>query len=178
LPWEAIVLRRDEGGASLVEFALVLPLILMLILGMVTAGIAYNEKMALAHAARESSRFGATLPVGNMGNLDAWLDAVKARAVADATGSLDPGTPGLWICVAYVYPNGSGADDRTRRVVDDGTPPDTYEYDDCYADGRPGDERRIQVQVRRDTELDALFFSTTVSLGSEAASRYESGPGS
>ncbi len=172
------MLRHEERGASLVEFALVLPLIMMIVLGLVSAGLAYNEKIALAHAARESSRFGATLPVGNLGTLDTWLDAVKSRAIADATGSLDPGTPGLSICVAYVYPDGSGADDRTRRVVDNGTPPDVHENLDCFPDGRPGDERRVQVRVRRDTEMDALFFSTTISIGSDGVSRYESGPGS
>ena len=78
---------QTDRGASLVEFALVLPLILMLVLGLVTAGIAYNEKITLTHSAREAARFGATFPVSNAASLEAWLAAVEARAVADAATS-------------------------------------------------------------------------------------------
>ncbi len=34
---------RDERGAALVEFALLLPLLMCLLLGTVTGGIAYNK---------------------------------------------------------------------------------------------------------------------------------------
>ena len=42
-----------SAGAALIELAMVLPLIVMLILGMVSAGIAFNNQLALTHAARE-----------------------------------------------------------------------------------------------------------------------------
>ena len=167
------MLRRDEGGASLVEFALVLPLILMLVLGLVSAGIAYNEKITLTHAAREAARFAATLPISNAASLEAWLAAVEARAVADAAGSLDPGTPGLSICIAYVYPDGSGANDSTKHRLN-GVPGGG----DCFTDGRPGSERRVQIEVGRAIDLEALFFSTTIGLESQAVSRFEAGPSS
>ena len=51
----------DERGTALVEFALVLPLVLMLAFGVVTAGLTYNHKIDLTHAAREGARYGATL---------------------------------------------------------------------------------------------------------------------
>ena len=167
------MLRRDEGGASLVEFALVLPLILMLVLGLVSAGIAYNDKITLTHAARESARFAATFPISNSASLEAWLAAVEARALADAAGSLDPGTPGLYICIAYVFPDGSGANDSTKRRLN-GAPGSA----DCFTDGRPSTERRVQIEIGRDTELEALFFSTTIGLKSQAVSRFEAGPSS
>jgi Flp pilus assembly protein TadG len=50
-----------ERGAALVEFALVLPLVLMLAFGIVTAAVTYNHKIDLTHAAREGARYGATL---------------------------------------------------------------------------------------------------------------------
>ena len=43
-----------------VEFALVLPLLAMLLLGTVTAGIAFSHSLGLTNAVREGSRFGAT----------------------------------------------------------------------------------------------------------------------
>jgi len=86
--------RGDSRGAALVELALALPLLVMLLVGMVSAGIAYNNQLALTHAAREGGRYGATLPVTNFGSLAAWLDEVSDQAVADDEGVravLDPG---------------------------------------------------------------------------------------
>ena len=51
---------RRERGVVAVEFALVLPLLAMLLLGTVTAGIAFSHSLGLTNAVREGSRFGAT----------------------------------------------------------------------------------------------------------------------
>lgn len=174
------MLNRTERGASLVEFAIVMPLVLMLVIGLVSAGIAYNEKLALTHAARETARFGATLPISNPvypTNLNQWLDALAVRAVDDATGSLDPAAPGYSLCVAYVYPDGTGADDQTRKRVDTGGGP-VFSAGTCFADGRPDEERRVQVQASQNTDFEALLFSTTVTLTSRATARFESSLGS
>ncbi len=171
------MLRRDDRGASLVEFALVLPLVLMLVLGLVSAGISYNHQLALTHAAREAGRYGSTLPVTGFGSLNLWLDDVAARVANNATGSLAPGTPNRYICVAYVFPNGpvSAALDHTRHRQEfpDGTI--THNLGPCpgVVDSRPPGERRVQVVVRRDSDIEALFWSTTVTLESSALSRYE-----
>lgn len=167
---------RNERGASLVELAIALPLLMMLLLGMVSAGIAYNHNLALAHSAREAGRHAATLPVTNFGSMDLWLDEVAARAIEDATGSLNPGTPGLVVCVAYVHPNGSLATDVTRnRTINGATV--SYGATPCFVDSRPDDERRVQVSVTRETTFNALLFSTTLTLDSEATSRFEAGFG-
>ena len=50
---------RNEKGASAVEFALVLPLFVMLIFGMFQFGIAFNNWIAITHAAREGARLAA-----------------------------------------------------------------------------------------------------------------------
>jgi Flp pilus assembly pilin Flp len=46
----------DERGAVAVEFALVLPLLLTLVFGIVQFGLALNTKLTLTHAAREGAR--------------------------------------------------------------------------------------------------------------------------
>jgi len=102
---------------------------------------------------------------------------VAARAVEDATGDLDPGTPGLHICVAYVYPIGSGAQDQTRRRVEDASGVIT-DGGTCFADGRPNNERRVQVEVERSADFEALVFSTTLTLDSSATARFEASLGS
>jgi len=50
---------KSEKGASAVEFAIILPILVMLIFGIVQFGIAYNNYIALTHAAREGARLAA-----------------------------------------------------------------------------------------------------------------------
>jgi Flp pilus assembly protein TadG len=49
--------RRDDGGQALVEFALVLPVLLLLILGLIDVARAVEEENTLAFAAREGTRY-------------------------------------------------------------------------------------------------------------------------
>ena len=48
---------RDERGQALAEFALILPLILFFIAGVVEMGRAWNIKQAVTDAAREGARY-------------------------------------------------------------------------------------------------------------------------
>ena len=48
-----------EQGAAAVEFAIILPWLVMLVLGIFEFGIAYNNYIALTHAAREGARLAA-----------------------------------------------------------------------------------------------------------------------
>lgn len=168
--------ERREAGASLVEFALILPLLLLLVFGIISFGLIFHAKLSITDGAREAGRYGATLPVTNFASstdpMRAWLDEIAARAVTDATGSLDPGVASRVVCVAYVHPSGSAPTDvTTRRMETAGSA--TYSTASCFADGRPDDERRVQVQVARDSDLEAIFFSMTVPLQADSVTRYE-----
>ena len=55
---------RTERGAVAVEFALVLPVLVMLLLGITTSGISYSHAIGATNAVREGSRFGATADAG------------------------------------------------------------------------------------------------------------------
>jgi Flp pilus assembly protein TadG len=58
---EALRLRRecaDDRGAELVEFALVLPLLLILIMGIIDFGLAFQRYEVITNAAREGARLG------------------------------------------------------------------------------------------------------------------------
>lgn len=48
--------NHREVGAALVEFAILLPLLLMLVFGIVEFGRGYNNQVTLTHAAREGVR--------------------------------------------------------------------------------------------------------------------------
>ena len=164
--------RQGSRGAALIELAVALPLLVMLIVGMVSAGIAYNHQLALTHSAREAGRYAATLPVTNFASMNAWLDEIAARAVDDASGSLGPGVAGHYVCVAYVHA-GIVPTDQTTNRIEDGVALPVYAPNPCFADGRPANERRVQVQVVRETDFDVVFFSSTLTLDSEAVSRFE-----
>ncbi len=49
----------EECGAEIVEFAIVLPTLLMLLIGMIWLGRAYNIYETMTRAAREGARYGA-----------------------------------------------------------------------------------------------------------------------
>lgn len=164
---------RGERAAALVEFAIAFPLIVMLIMGMISAGIAYNHQLALSHAAREGGRFGATLPVSTM---NAWLDSVAAATVDDAIGTLGAGAAGHYVCVAYVHPDGTLATDQTSRRLDNGGAV-SYDSLPCFTDTRPSTERRVQVRVARDSDFSVVFFSSTINLDSDSVNRFEAALG-
>jgi hypothetical protein len=148
----------------------------MLIVGMASAGAAYNNQLALTHAAREAGRYAATLPVTNFADTQTWLDEIASSAVENGTGSLNPGTAGLQICVAFVHPDGALALDQTQSRTDIGGTV-SYSSSACFADGRPNDERRVQVSVARDVNFSAVFFSSTLTLDSDAVSLFEAAGG-
>jgi len=51
--------RRREAGAVAVEFALILPIFLALVLGIAEMGRAFNIQVSLSEAARQASRYAA-----------------------------------------------------------------------------------------------------------------------
>jgi Flp pilus assembly protein TadG len=143
----------------MVELALVLILLVMLLVGTVTAAVAFGRGNSIQNAAREASRFAATLD-----EVDTKLSQVIDVARAASSGDLDPSAPGYYVCVAHVDPGGNS------RLIE-GSPP---LFDDvCYDDGRPSDETRVQVTAGRDTTINAIVFSADVTLSAEAAARYE-----
>ena len=83
---------RDERGASAVEFALIVPLLIMLVLGIAEFGHAFQVQGTLSAAAREGVR---TMALQN--------DAAAARtAVRTAASSLSPAVTDLQIDIRVV----------------------------------------------------------------------------
>jgi hypothetical protein len=52
--------RGDSGdrGAAAVEFALIMPILIVLVFGTISFGIVFAQKLALGNGAREAARFG------------------------------------------------------------------------------------------------------------------------
>jgi hypothetical protein len=79
--------HREDGAQSLVEFALVLPLVLLIITGVFDVARAAWQENTLAYAAREGSRYaivhGAghpTLPLGPTDPSDPYIATVVTNA--------------------------------------------------------------------------------------------------
>ena len=49
-------IKRDDRGAAMVEFAIVLPVLLLILLGIIEFGRAYNAQVSIQAAAREGAR--------------------------------------------------------------------------------------------------------------------------
>jgi len=71
---------RKEKGQSLVELAVILPLLLFLFIGMVEVGWAMHSYVTVATAAREATRFGAR---GNFNEEDVGEVALVALGALD-----------------------------------------------------------------------------------------------
>jgi Flp pilus assembly pilin Flp len=66
--------RRDQEGAAAVEFALLLPLLVLLLFGMIEFGLAFNTRIQATNAAREAAR-QAVVGIDNwsdVGGLQFW----------------------------------------------------------------------------------------------------------
>jgi hypothetical protein len=163
-----------ERGASLVEFALISPLLFMLLFGTLTGGLTLSRQNSVENAVREGTRFGAIFPSSDPDYLEKVYDQV-ARA---ATGDLDPGVPGRDICVAFidgddawVSKTGEGASDTDSGDWDSGDPLDDVA---CFDDGRFGlGEPRVQVRAARASDISAILYDQTVTLSSQSVTRYE-----
>ena len=81
---------RDERGASVVEFALIVPLLVVLVLGIVEFGHAFQVQGTLSAAAREGARVMA---------LQSNPAAARA-AVRDAAPTLDPAITDAQIAIS------------------------------------------------------------------------------
>jgi hypothetical protein len=84
----AIPGMRRESGQSVTEFAIVVPIILLLLIGIADLGRMYTSGMAIESAAREAADFGAFraehwTPV----NIPVTLEEMEFRACTAAAGS-------------------------------------------------------------------------------------------
>jgi Flp pilus assembly protein TadG len=105
---------EGERGVALIEFALVLPMILLLLLGMIDVGKAVNYWNDETHLANEAARYAAVnkSPVtGTTINQAVRDEADSAELRNGGTGSIS--TPGVRICIWFPQ-NTNLADDPVR----------------------------------------------------------------
>ena len=110
-------LRR--AGQSLVEFALIVPVFLLLLLAMLDFGFAFYTNLTLEYASREGARVGAALAAGNgtvlpCGQVDDHVVAAVQRVLESAgiPVQIDPSDASKggvnWIHIYKADANGNG----------------------------------------------------------------------
>lgn len=110
---------RGERGQTLTEFALVMPLVLILLLGIVEFGRYYHMRLTLRHGVREATRFAITgreLTDGDTGNPLSRVESIRSVILQQSRGvaiDLDR--------IAIDPADGGGPEDMVRIAV-------TYRY--------------------------------------------------
>lgn len=100
---------NNENGQSMVEFALIMPILLLIIVGIIEFGFMFSGFLALTNASREAVR---NISLG--GN-----DASATQRAKESSMNLDPDQ-----MVVVINPSNS-----TRKQGDAVTVTITYEYD-------------------------------------------------
>jgi Flp pilus assembly protein TadG len=98
---------HDESGSTLVEFALVAPAVILILVACLDFARALNAYVTIANASREGARYAIVHP-------DVGSAAIRAR-VAERVAPLDTGVP---LGVSATYDDGTGA----RAWPDTGLP--------------------------------------------------------
>ena len=159
--------RRDDGATAL-EFALLFPVFIMLAVGTISFGFAFEKWINVTQAAREASRFAATYPVPATG-VDAWLADVTT--VAKEAAGITASTPvsDYYVCVRFVNRVGPATTPATKAQstgsLGGATCPQTS------SSGLP--DNAAEVTVLREAELNWIFGSAGVAVSGDNVSRYE-----
>ena len=141
----------------MVEMAMVAPLAIALLLGILTGGHAYFQKISLVDAARDGARYGASLKVPPGGIAD-WRQAVRNRVASLSGGQVTAAQ----VCADLVTPTGS----NTACGVSDplGASSDPTVLTPASV---------VKVSVTKATRIEFVFFSTSPTISSKIAARYE-----
>lgn len=148
--------RARQRGASAVEFALVVPILISLLFGVSSVGLGYNQTIEIGDAAREGARFGATTPR----TPGTWGSAVQDRTV---TLAYDPAITSSNVC-ASLEKVGTG----------------TLESSSCSVGAAPANppgvvagECVVKVWMQVPIDLNFLVLQYSITVERHSVARYE-----
>lgn len=162
---------EGEDGANAVEFALVLPMLVMLIFGGITAGLALNARQQIDHAGREGARYAATLPLGPTACAAGdWHTCVRDRVLATSVGAISLASGG--VCVSHIAEDGTTTTQYFGTITaDDGS---TSPTSACINESPALSGARIHVKAVSPNRVNAVFVKTPIfDLTTRSIARYE-----
>jgi Flp pilus assembly protein TadG len=166
---------RDDEGASAVEFALVVPLLVLIVFGIINFGFVFSQQNSLNTAVREGARravvnesFAGSTASANPRTCDGIITSVKNQLSGLALNPADVQvrvsqsgyTNAPSSCGTTFVTNSFGG--NAARVP-------------CLGSRANGVEQSLVVEVRFPSRLPAAFppFPTTLTIGSKAVYRCE-----
>ncbi|HET7387901.1 MAG TPA: TadE/TadG family type IV pilus assembly protein [Nocardioidaceae bacterium] len=164
---------RSQSGAVAVEFALVLPILGMLMFGIITFGLAYSDKVALANAVREGARFGASTD-----NVSTWGTDVVQRTV-DVYANADNPLSASSVCAVLIsHSGGANTFEQSSSSACEVAPgTDTPAGPAPDNPSNPSDGSCfVKVWAVRPASLNWLVTSTTVDLNADSVALYDRTP--
>lgn len=145
------------------EFALLLPVFMAMVLGMFSGGLAFNQRLDLVHTAREGARYGATVPeAATFPPGQTWATTVRSVTVSRSSGEATTANT----CVSLV----SGS---PPTVV---TPSSSFSTATggarCFAD-TSDTTKRVQVSITKPFKIQFLFGTYSSTMTVRATARFE-----
>ena len=152
--------RRSERGASAVEFALVVPLLIMLLFGIISTGLVFSDHLSATNAAREGARYGAAADITNSST---WATSVKDRVKEVYFNGAETVTDDQ-ICVRLVKADGNTAASYTGANC--GTAPTT-------PSGMAAGSCAVIVWMQRPHTIQLIAFpNLDLDIGGESVAYY------
>ena len=147
--------RRHEDGASAVEFALVMPVLVLIVCGIIGFGIVFAQQLSLGNAARQAARFGA---------VDGPTCADIVQQAKNNAGTI--AMPGTSVTVSITR----GTDPSTAPSACGGTPPASSTTEPCKS-GAPTDN--VYVKTQYTSVMIVPFVRPSFNLNATGAFRCE-----
>ncbi len=165
--------RRGDRGAVAVEAALVMPLLIMLMMGIVTTGVSYSQSIGLTNAVREGARFGATTVTTTPTVSTTWSNDV----IAQVRGTqFDDGTAQSGICV-QLWKKGTGSlgGACSAGMVSGLALPATEAASPAVPASVPAGACVVRILAGRNFTINIGITSWTRVSGTTSVARYERG---
>jgi Flp pilus assembly protein TadG len=149
--------RRDDG-ASAVEFALVLPILVLLLFGIISFGLYFAASLGLSNASREAARYGVVKNVATVSNPDGPKCSDLGKKLSDTIN----GTIGIVYPISFTLTRGTVSCTGSIAVPVGGNPGvvtlSTPDVSMCKG-STPGQDELIAT-----TTADSKFFIPAVDI--------------
>jgi Flp pilus assembly protein TadG len=177
--------RRDRGerGAALVEAAIILPVVMLIVFGIIEWGLAFKDALTVSSATRAGARTASAMP--RQSGMAATTKAAMERAVAalpngsiqtmwiykaDANGFPDGGSSFTSCTACYVYSWNS----TTQRFVSAGS----QTWDAASQNACAGTVDSVGIYLKANHALITGFFGNNVALTDHTVMNLEPVPSS
>lgn len=145
------------------EFAIVMPLLMVIMLGTITTGLVLNDDLQLNHSTRDAARYGAAVPEDQAFASGTW--ATNVRDVAIARFGADLATAN--VCVALV--------EGTTPVPLSASHTTQSGGGACFDDSASGvSNTRVQVSANLPAQIDTGLYTFDLTLNADTVSMHES----